>query len=65
MSKYRSSRLIRWSASSAIALMGTAAWGLTGRYGFTWLPRWEFWLGLASVFLIGAWGLWYLSTHRP
>lgn len=55
--------MVQWVASSSVALMAVCGYGLTGRYGFEWLPRWGFLLGLIAVFIIGGWGTWYLTTH--
>lgn len=53
-----------WVASISVTLMALCGYGLTGQYGFEWLPRWAFLLGLIVVFIIGGWGSWYLATHR-
>ncbi len=62
--KSKQPAMMSWFASISVALMGICAYGLTGRYGFEWLPRWGFFLGLIVVFVIGGWGSWYLATHR-
>ncbi len=55
---------VQWVASMSVTLMALCGYGLTGQYGFEWLPRWGFLLGLMVVFIIGGWGSWYFATHR-
>ncbi|MDA8206542.1 MAG: hypothetical protein M0Z36_10765 [Thermaerobacter sp.] len=63
MPKKRSSWL-QWVASVTVVLMGVCGYGLTGQYGFEWIPRWIFLLGLLVVFVIGGWGSWYLTHNK-
>ncbi len=62
MPKKRSS-LLRWVASTSVTLMALCSYGLTGQYGFEWLPRWAFLVGLLVVMVFGGWGSWHLTTR--
>ena len=62
MKRLRSPKL-PWVVSLSGMLTAICAFGLTGQYGFTWMPRWGFLLGLMVVFVIGDWSSWYLATH--
>ena len=55
--------LLKWVASTSIALMVVCSYGLTGQYGFEWIPRWIFLVGLLVVMMVGGWGSWYLKTR--
>ena len=55
---------VRWVASVTVAFMGAFSLGLIGQYGFEWMPRWGFLVGLIVVLVIGGWGSWYVETHR-
>ncbi|MCL5116278.1 MAG: hypothetical protein M1272_03910 [Firmicutes bacterium] len=55
--------MVQWVPSISLALMVLCGYGLTGQYGFEWVPRWGFLLGLIVVFISGGWGSWYLATH--
>ena len=51
--KRKASPVLQWGASVTVALMGVGGYALVGQYGFRWLPRWGFFLGLFGVLIIG------------
>ncbi len=61
--KSKRTPMVQW-ATISVTLMALCGYGVTGQYGFEWIPRWGFLLGLVVVFIIGAWGSWYLATRR-
>ncbi len=57
---------VRWVASVTIAFMGAFSLGLTGQYGFKWMPRWGFLVGLSCWSSVaGDRGMWKRIAIKP
>ena len=56
--------LMKAVAAVSVALMGACGYGLTGQYGFEWMPRWGFLAGLLAVLVLGGSAAWYLAAHH-